>query len=310
MKFIERLVLSLFIALPVLLMLLFLTQTGAQADTPQTTPQPSDCAACHAEFQSAWQTGDHAQASQNEAFTRAWAAQGQPTACLNCHAPGYDAESATGMESGVTCTVCHGLVQPDHPKQNMVVDASAEACAKCHSDPRFGGQWTASAHYQTGIACTTCHDPHTNGFQTPPGAQQDSQNPSTLCQNCHKDIAATAEHSKHAAANVACVDCHLGVRTGDASEPHATPNHTFKPTLDSCNACHTTQMHARTGAPVALQTPAPANTGTLRASFLSTSPAPVNPFGYVIISVLIGLACGFALAPLIERSSRRRRGGK
>lgn len=308
MKFVKRLLLSLFIALPLMGILLFVTQTGAQADTAQVTPEPSDCGACHQEIESVWQSGHHAQASTNEAFTSAWAAQGQPGACLECHAPGYDAESASGAESGVTCQTCHGPVLEDHPKQNMQVDTSGQLCAKCHSQPITEGVAGSGAHDQVGMPCTSCHNPHATDFQTPPGAPAGAlQNPSLLCENCHKDVAAEAQHSRHAAANVGCVDCHMGVRPLDANNPHAAPDHTARASLETCNACHSTQMHASTGSAQAVwPTGQPATPETLRASFLASSPTPVSPLGYVIISLLIGLACGFALAPLFQRSSKRR----
>lgn len=315
MKFIKRLLLSLFIALPVLGVLLLFSQTKASAETGQQ-PQPSDCGACHQDFVASWQSGKHAGAGQNETFLAGWEAQGQPGACLTCHAPDQAASPEARLQEGVSCQACHGPVLENHPTENMPVDTSGQVCAKCHSDPSFGDAWSSSAHYQTGMPCTTCHNPHTNSFKAAPGEQGSmTENPSMLCENCHKDIAATAEHSNHADANVACVDCHLGVKVADGSDPHKTPNHSFMPTLDTCNACHSAQMHTTTGALAADQGAGgeeanPEGAAVAQAALFSGTPSPVSPLGYAVIALLVGLAGGFALSPLLERSSRRRNGGK
>ena len=105
------------------------------------------------------------------------------------------------------------------------------------------------------------------------------------------------------------IDCHMGVKAVDAANAHAAPDHTASASLETCNACHSTQMHARSGtAQAAAETAEAATPETLRSGFLATSPSPVSPLGYVAISILIGVACGFALAPLFQRS--RRKGGK
>jgi hypothetical protein len=315
MKFIKRLLLSLFIALPVLGVLLLFSQTKASAETGQQ-PQPSDCGACHQELVTTWQDGKHAVAGQNEAFKASWAAQGQPGACLACHAPDQAASPEARLQEGVSCQACHGPVLDDHPNENMPVDTSGKVCVNCHSDPSFGDTWSTSSHYQTGMPCTTCHNPHTNSFKAAPGEQgSTTQNPSVLCENCHKEIAATAEHSRHTDANVACVDCHLGVKVEDGSNPHQTPNHSFMPTLATCNACHSTQMHTTTGTTISDQGSGgeetnPEGAAIAQAALFSGTPSPVSPLGYAFIALLVGVAGGFALSPLLERSSRRRNGGK
>jgi len=172
------------------------------------------------------------------------------------------------------------------------------------------------------MPCSTCHDPHSAGFKTLPGQPVSApQNPSALCQNCHKDITATSEHSKHTQRGVACVDCHLGVRPNDPSDPHVTASHSFKPTIETCNACHSSQMHSVTGAPLASDTSGTTTGGTtasqgqagaapIEAGFASGTPSAVSPLGYAAIALLIGVAGGFALSPLLDRSSRRSNGGK
>jgi len=321
MKFFKRLLLSLLIALPLMGFMLFVTQAKAD-DEPVQQPASTDCATCHAEVQTAWESGKHAESGQTDAFIQDWNAQGKPSACLECHSPAHDAASASTGMTGVTCEACHGTVSAEHPMGDMPVAATDAVCAKCHSDPRFGNTWAISAHYQNGMPCSTCHDPHTAGFKTVPGEQIAApQNPSALCRNCHKDITATSEHSKHTQRGVACVDCHLGVRPSDPSDPHATASHSFKPTIETCNACHSSQMHSVTGSPLSPATDGTTTGGALasqgqagalpiEAGFASSTPSAVSPVGYAAIALLIGVAGGFALSPLLDRSSRRSNGGK
>jgi hypothetical protein len=101
----------------------------------------------------------------------------------------------------------------------------------------------------------------------------------------------------------------MGARAEGNADPHIAPDHTGNATLETCNACHSTQMHASTGVPITVE-PTPATPGPLSAGLIDTSPQAPGPLGYIVISVLVGLAFGFVLAPMIERSSKRRKGGK
>ena len=330
---IKRFLISLIFALVIGSLTLIIAQ--AQAPTPEqptpAVPSSQNCKSCHADIYASWQNGPHGQAMNDPIFTSAWESQGRPGACLVCHSTGYDPVTQT-MTNGVDCTACHNPMPIDHPKQPAPVDSTPALCGKCHSDPRFStGDWTMSAHYQRGMSCTTCHDSHKAALKTMPGATA-SDDGSALCQNCHKDAMQNFPLSAHAKSGVTCVDCHLGIgnvlnnstNSTDFATAHKAPDHSFKPTLDTCEKCHATQMHSpgdavaaaafkveeaggtSTPEPTAVVTPVPP---------ITNAPAPVNPLGFAIVFGMLGLAGGMVLAPWLDKAYQRfiekdRDGGK
>jgi predicted CXXCH cytochrome family protein len=326
MRFIKQLLLSLFIALPVLGFMLFVTQ--AKADEEPTQSQfTTDCATCHADIQEVWETGLHGQAFADPIFAQAWEAQGKPGACLVCHTTGYDPATGAFESEGVGCVSCHGPANPNHPNEPMPVDTSSDTCGACHSDPRFATEnWQMSAHYQRDMTCATCHDTHTAGIKTVEGA--DSPDPSALCTNCHKEVMLNFPTSKHAAAGVTCVTCHLdtpggsGDGTAETFETaHVAPDHNFLPTVATCNKCHSDQMHApgESAAAAAIMVEHLGGTPTVPPSPVvspvpppvANEPGPVSPVGFAVMAALIGIAGGFALSPLLTRLGlRTNQGGR
>jgi hypothetical protein len=128
--------------------------------------------------------------------------------------------------------------------------------------------------------------------------------------------------SKHAAAGVTCVNCHLGFKVGkedpsavtDFVTAHRAPDHNFLPTLETCNKCHADQMHAPGQAVAAAAikvedaggTPTPAPTAPATAiAPVTNQPMPVSPVGFASMAGLLGLAGGMVLAPWLERLYRR-----
>jgi predicted CXXCH cytochrome family protein len=203
----------------------------------------------------------------------------------------------------------------------MPIDASPDLCGKCHSDPRFATEnWKLSAHYQRNMTCSMCHDPHTAGMKSVEGVQN-AQDASNLCANCHKDAMKNFPTSKHAEAGVTCVNCHLGFNIGNSNvsatdfvNAHKAPDHSFKPTLDTCTACHASQMHAPGQAVAAAAikaeelggTPTPQPTPVATAlSPVTNQPTPVSPLGFAGLAALLGLAGGMVLSPWLERLYRR-----
>jgi hypothetical protein len=135
------------------------TLAAAQAQTPQPQ-QPTNsingdsCVACHKDIYDTWQGGAHGQSLTDPVFAESWNAQGKPGACLVCHATGYDPATGESEAEGVVCTACHSPIAPNHPTDNMPIDASPDLCGKCHSDPRFATEnWMLSAHYQRSMTC-------------------------------------------------------------------------------------------------------------------------------------------------------------
>jgi hypothetical protein len=299
-----------------------LVAVSAQDETPPPTPPSSnmnyeDCVKCHSEVYESWQQGPHGQALSDPIFSKAWTDQGKPGACLVCHTTGYDPATGTSNAEGVTCEACHGPLPADHPNDNMPVDKSSDLCGKCHSDPRFAtDDWKLSVHYQRSMTCSVCHNVHAAGMKTVEG-QRGNGDASALCENCHKDAMKNFPTSKHAGAGVTCVNCHLNfdinskeITVENIGEAHKAPDHNFKPTIDTCNKCHTDQMHApgQAVAAAAINIEQMGGTPTPEPSPIPSVddptnhlPTPVSPIGYITIVGMFGLAGGVVLAPWLDR---------
>jgi predicted CXXCH cytochrome family protein len=295
-----------------------LPERSAAEVTPTVEPplQNSNCASCHKDIHASWENGTHSKAASSETFQNEWQGQGKPGACLVCHATGYDPTTDTWSKAGVACESCHNPVPANHPSDKMPVDKSTELCGKCHSEPSLTAGWKSSAHYQRGMTCSVCHDPHTAGMKRVGGGRGMVADASALCTNCHKNAMNNFPTSKHARAGVTCVNCHLGFNAKDKNpgEAHKAPDHDFLPSLETCNKCHTDQMHApgEAVAAAAIQvehaggTPTPYAIPTATQSALvSSEPTPVSPLGFAGIAALIGLAGGMVLAPWLERAYHR-----
>jgi predicted CXXCH cytochrome family protein len=278
--------------------------TNAQQGTSEAR-----CGICHSDHQNAWFTGAHGHATSDPVFTDSWNLQGKPGACLVCHVTGYDPATATWSQDGVSCEACHGPDNPNHPKEPMTVDRTADLCGRCHSDTRFGwDEWKVSAHYQRDMTCTVCHDPHTAALKTIAGEYGETPDTSSLCLNCHKDYAMEFPYSVHSQKGIKCVDCHLR-HLGDQAtdEIHSMPDHSFTANIATCTKCHAAQMHSSNGdSAVEIESMTPplvveeSGSGTN-----SETPSPVSPAGFAGLAGLLGLAGGMVLAPWMERWYRR-----
>ena len=266
-----------------------------------------DCAVCHTDFQTTWQSGAHGQAGSDPVFVDEWTKQGKPGACLVCHTTGYDPATATYKAEGVTCEACHGPASPDHPKSPMPINRSTDLCGQCHSDTRFGWQdWKVSTHYQRGMDCTTCHDPHSASLKkvaaadTTTGATDEV---SALCINCHKENSMNFPYTSHHQKGVSCVDCHVNHLESTDQAAHTVPDHSFNASLDSCNTCHAEQMHSPTEALGATEASSPvtAEPTTEKLSSITPEPEAASPVGFAVLAGMIGLAGGMVLAPWLER---------
>lgn len=280
---------------------------SAQDDDPQPTSQfTSNCTTCHTEYQMIWESGAHGQAGDDPIFIAEWTNQGKPSACLVCHTTGYDPETATYKESGVTCEACHGPANPNHPKEPMPVDRSPDLCGRCHSDTRFGWQeYKISTHYQSGMDCATCHDPHSASLKTvdvPVGSDSSIDTVSQLCINCHKENSMEFSNTPHHQQGVSCADCHVTPLENLERTAHTVPDHSFNANLQSCNSCHAQQMHSPADAIAGDGTFAPTSAhADIQLASITPEPAPVSPAGFSLMAGLIGLAGGMVLAPWLER---------
>jgi len=306
---IERLLIALMFAL--LAAGVTLVIASAQDNTPPAAQSTTtDCAVCHAEYQTTWQSGSHGQAGTDPVFLEEWTNQGKPGACLVCHTTGYDPATATFKENGVTCEACHGPAPTDHPKTPMPVDRSTDLCGRCHSDTRFGWQdWKVSTHYQRGMDCATCHDPHSAALKTLPGprTEKKADEVSALCINCHQEHSMNFSYTTHNQRGVACVDCHVNHIETTERTAHSVPDHSFNASLASCNTCHAQQMHSPTEAlnttannevssPLTIEP-----TVEIKQASVTPEPDSVSPIGFSVLAGMIGLAGGMVLAPWLER---------
>jgi predicted CXXCH cytochrome family protein len=319
----ERLLIALMFAVlaaGVTLVVVQAQDTGPGAPTGSGgTPQTPACVACHTEFATEWENGPHGKAVSDPVFVANWTQQGKPGACLVCHVTNYDPATGTWQQDGVACEACHGPMKADHPKAAMPVDRSPDLCARCHSDTRFGWQeWQGSTHYQRGMNCTTCHDPHSASLKYTKALDGSAKynDASQLCVTCHKDVSMNFPYSVHQKQGVTCINCHVNHSEKAPADAHTIPDHSFKANLDSCNACHSDQMHsAASGSPSSAPVSLPAANNTqLQQAGLSAAPTPVSPLGYAGLAALVGLAAGMVLAPWLEkwyhRAARRTQGGE
>ncbi len=311
----ERLLFALmlaFLAAGITLVVVQAQDGGGGSTGPAAAPsaQTPACVACHTEFATEWENGPHGQAGSDPKFVEQWTQQGQPGACMVCHATNYDPATGTWQQDGVSCEACHGPMTADHPKNPMPVDLSPDLCARCHSDSRFGWQgWQGSAHYQRGMNCSTCHDPHSASLKITKafGSGKSYNDASQLCVNCHKDVSMDFPYSVHQKQGVTCIDCHVTHTEQSSADAHAVPDHSFKANLDSCNTCHSDQMHS--AASSGQFTPGTAatvsNPPQMQQAGLTPDPSPVSPIGYAGLAGLMGLAAGMVMAPWLEKWYRR-----
>lgn len=312
------------------------TATLAQVPTPTVLPEKAtedNCGACHADVHEVWHKGGHGDARaeaalrqqdncvachkeipdstmpdparRNQEFTSFWADQGRPNNCLQCHVTGYDPVSGTWKTDGITCEACHSPIPSNHPEDGMPVDKNTDLCRTCHTDTRFGWDaWDQSAHSQNDITCSNCHNPHSTSLKPTDDSATDS---SSLCENCHKDMAEHEAHVEHVETGATCVMCHIGPSKGD-DDFHQVPDHDFKAKLDACNSCHADQMHGD-GKPVSIpveqNVPAPiADAAAKPAAAVSAAPKQASPYGYVGLATVFGVGGGFLWRKLTKRRSQ------
>ena len=294
--------------------LLFAGVTLVVASAQDQTPPPVqeekvDCATCHEDSQMSWQNGPHGNAKNDPIFVNAWTDQGKPGACLACHVTGYDEATGTWKEDGVTCASCHTDEGGEHPKTTMSVDTTSNTCGKCHTDARFAMEsWEGSVHFQKGMDCSTCHDPHNASLKVTVNLKDPAtKDASRLCISCHEEASMNFPYSTHSKQGVTCIDCHLEHLENANTEIHSVPDHSFRASVKTCNACHANQMHASGEAIATEQTTnvslaVPAEpTPALELSSITPEPTPISPFGYAGLAALVGLAAGMVLAPWLER---------
>jgi hypothetical protein len=255
-----------------------------------------ECQTCHPAVYAAWENSHHGRALTDPAFEEAWKQQDKNPECLVCHTTGYDPDTNTWVENGITCQACHYPIQENHPKQPMPSDRSASLCGTCHQETLF--EWQVSQHRDTNLACVDCHGQHSTTLRS-----EDAQ---SLCSNCHRERASNFGHTAHSQEGLICADCHLGPTGGEAGEGHAAKDHSFDVRLSTCNACHAYQMHD----PVDVHMDEPSQPtvdamASVETAGVSVDPSPISPIYYALLSALIGMAFGLIVSPWIEKWYRK-----
>lgn len=277
---------------------------GAHSDTQMgvVRQEEQNCLACHKEFPLG---NNQTQTNTDLTFQKTWQEQGKRPDCLTCHVTGYNPATGEYKSDGIACEACHGDLQPGHPDTKMPISETTDLCRNCHNDERFNwSSWKTSIHFQNNMKCTACHDPHTTKLKIVDGANAD---PSALCMNCHKEQSRDSQHSIHAASNVTCVACHLGPKKGK-DDFHQVPDHSFTPSIETCNGCHANQMHSvgesikPTVVAVSLEaTEIAAPTLTPVVATTAKTPEPVSYIGFTGLAALLGAVCGAVIIRTIRK---------
>ncbi|TAK11035.1 MAG: hypothetical protein EPO32_13465 [Anaerolineae bacterium] len=294
-SFFKRLAFGLLLALVAGMLAVVFT---ASASEPPQAANPPDCAECHTVVTDDWAHGPHATALTNEAFQADWQAKGSPQECLACHTTGYDPQTGTWQEGGVTCVTCHKPVPADHPEQSvMPTKITPETCGQCHLDPF--AEFELSGHHEVAMNCQNCHSPHTGELK--------ADSPEQMCQTCHKQEVHYYKYTEHALNNVTCVDCHLRVKNVESTQGHSNRQHVFEANVESCNGCHSDGMHLpenKLSASVvdtltteALSLLPPDETLQIAPISEPATTAAPSATAYVLVAMLVGLMGGMILAP-------------
>jgi hypothetical protein len=87
-------------------------------------------------------------------------------------------------------------------------------------------------------------------------------------------------------------------------------SHTFRVDLSKCTKCHEYEMHNPAAAMLVPGevTPTPVSTHAMSSgnpATVASSPPPISPVGFAVLTGLLGLAFGVILAPWLERGFRR-----
>ena len=293
-QLITRFLVGVAFALPTMLVAVALVQ-AEPLPLPTQVTTVDNCVACHSQIHDNWMDSAHGNSASSETFLAAWKEQGNDPTCMSCHATGYNSDTQTWQFNSVTCVACHPI-NANHPKEPIAVDRSGKLCGTCHTETYF--EWQASKHRDNELACSSCHDPHKTDLK--------ASDPATLCATCHQNMSDNFSHTAHSQEGLNCADCHLSQLTGSPSEGHATRDHSFNVRLDTCNQCHSYQMHDPQKAMNVKPTPQSVDAmAAVVTAPVSTEPQPVSPFGFAIVAGLIGLAIGMVAAPWLEKVYRK-----
>jgi len=153
--------------------------------------------------------------------------------CNTCHVA-YAGHKVNRYHSD--CAACHTLTDPKHLTEggkNVKFPAS-DNCMTCHtSNDHERMNWSFSAHKKAQVECRDCH-----GMHSPKKPKQfnlglwKTDKQSTVCMDCHQDIAARLNMPSHHPVKegaLTCVSCH---------DPHNDKKLHLVNKNDQCYTCH------------------------------------------------------------------------
>jgi len=248
---------------------------------------PTTCQDCHS--QDAWvpalATGDHSWFPLDGAHGRATCIAchgdppqygGQPTECVGCHRPDYDASPFPGHDGfPTTCADCHGVeawvpATFEHDAYPLEGAHAVARCLSCHGDPPdyenlptdclgcHRAERDASPILHDGFS-TTCTDCHSMAAWTPAAFDHDTypllgahteascvschgdppvfEGTSRECLGCHRDER-DASPIQHDGFSTTCTDCHSMAAWTPAAFDHDTYPLRGAHAAATCVSCH------------------------------------------------------------------------
>ncbi len=130
-----------------------------------------------------------------------------------------------------------------------------------------------------------------------------------LCATCHSEESYFFNTTAHAQEELSCTDCHLKISESPIGDGHGRREHTFAVDLDTCNQCHSDEMHlldmdeeAETSGITIINNPLNGGDSCENAEEVITTepdPAPASPANYLLVAA-VGLTFGIAVSPVAE----------
>ncbi len=235
---------SLYELLTVLLCLVFVgfasDEKGPAIELQDKAPEP--CQLCHEFEDCQWRLSRHSQA-MGSSFMEEWKLKGKDQKCLECHTKTVDEDKGHYSGKGVSCELCHGSDNPDHPKQEkkMAIPVTSDVCRDCHCVT--WGQWRVSGHGRNDVQCFDCHKMHQ--------VMVPEEDPDKLCGTCHQERLSEFIKTKHSSEELKCVTCHMPDPVGIDTECQGknVPGHSFSIDAWPCTGCHSGMVHTNSGSP-------------------------------------------------------------
>jgi len=157
--------------------------------------------------------------------------------CADCH------EEVRGHAPIPTyhedCEACHGpgSIHAETEEPGDIRFPASADCLTCHEKGRESHlAWATGEHQRAGLICSDCHDPH----QREPNLLRlageirfgDLDPNSTLCVQCHQDVASRLNFPSHHPVRegmLSCTDCH---------ESHGDTRTSLGDRVSLCAGCH------------------------------------------------------------------------